>query len=117
VLGAFFYGYTFTQILGGLAARRFGGRNVLVVGVALWSLFTILTPAAAAAGMPQLLLCRVLMGLGEGVTMPASHAMIGEWLPPHERTRSVAVATSGQFLGQHLSSISRTFNKKCRIRP
>ena len=99
VLGAFFYGYTCTQILGGLAARRYGGRNVLLVGVALWSLFTVLTPFAARSGMGTLLLCRVLMGLGEGVTMPSSHALIGEWLPPEERTRSVAVATTGQLLG------------------
>ena len=75
VLGAFFYGYTCTQILGGLAARRYGGRNVLLVGVALWSLFTVLTPFAARSGMGTLLLCRVLMGLGEGVTMPSSHVI------------------------------------------
>ena len=72
---------------------------MLLVGVALWSLFTVLTPFAARLGMGTLLLCRVLMGLGEGVTMPSSHALIGEWLPPEERTRSVAVATTGQLLG------------------
>ena len=58
-----------TQILGGLAARRYGGRVVLLTGVGLWSLFTMLTPVAAVSGMTPLILCRVLMGLGEGVTM------------------------------------------------
>ena len=60
---------TVTQIVGGIAARRYGGRVVLLTGVGLWSAFTMLTPAAAASGMPSLLLCRVLMGLGGGVTM------------------------------------------------
>lgn len=92
---------------------------MLLTGVGLWSLFTLLTPLAAASGMTPLILCRVLMGLGEGVTMPSVHALIGEWLPPEvrhrsklpglyrvaerqrvqERTRSIAIATSGQFLG------------------
>ena len=74
-----------TQILGGLAARRYGGRVVLLTGVGLWSLFTMLTPVAAVSGMTPLILCRVLMGLGEGVTMPSVHALIGEWLPPEVR--------------------------------
>ncbi len=84
-----------TQILGGLAARRYGGRVVLLTGVGLWSLFTLLTPVAAASGMAPLILCRVLMGLGEGVTMPSVHALIGEWLPPEVRYRLKLPGLSG----------------------
>jgi ACS family sodium-dependent inorganic phosphate cotransporter len=51
---------------------------VLTAGVALWSLFTVVTPAAAAAGTPQLLAARVLLGVGEGVAFPAIHSIIGE---------------------------------------
>ena len=42
-----------------------GGKVVLGTGVVFWSLFTLLTPIAAAGGMLALLATRVLMGTGE----------------------------------------------------
>jgi len=51
---------------------------VLTAGVALWSLFTVVTPQAAAAGTASLLAARVLLGVGEGVAFPAIHSIIGE---------------------------------------
>jgi len=79
VLSAFFLGYATTQILGGTLADRYGGKPVLAAGVALWSLFTGLTPQAAAGGTASLLAARVLLGVGEGVAFPAVHALIGAW--------------------------------------
>ncbi len=58
-------------------ADRLGGKMVLAGGVAIWSLFTFLTPEAAASGTAGLLACRVLLGLGEGVAFPAAHSLIG----------------------------------------
>ena len=45
---------------------------VKVLGYALliWSLFTIITPFFAYQGLWWLILIRILMGLGEGVTFP-----------------------------------------------
>lgn len=51
---------------------------MLTTGVALWSLFTVVTPQAAAAGTAPLLAARVLLGVGEGVAFPAIHSIIGE---------------------------------------
>lgn len=54
---------------------------MLTAGVTLWSLFTCLTPAAAAAGTAPLLAARVLLGLGEGVAFPSIHSLIGaQWV-------------------------------------
>ena len=106
VLGAFFWGYIMTQVLGGWAAARWGGRNVLLVGVVLWSLFTLLTPLSASLGLWPLVCCRVLMGLGEGVTMPSTHSLIGTWVQKEERTRAVAATTSGQIFGTVLAMSS-----------
>ena len=36
------------------------------------------------SGDPFLILVRILMGLSEGVTMPAIHNMIGRWVPLNE---------------------------------
>mgnify|MGYP001161656302 FL=1 len=99
VLSSFFIGYIFTQYLGGFLADRYGGKKVLGYGVLFWSLFTILTPAAAHHGFFLLLLTRVLLGLGEGITFPAWHSLYARWVPYQERTRAIAFTNSGISLG------------------
>ena len=71
-------GYLLTQVLGGIWADRFGGKLVLGMGVIWWSLATALTPLAAQAGLPTLLAARALMGIGEGVAMPAMNNMLSK---------------------------------------
>ncbi len=99
VLSSFFIGYIFTQYLGGFLADRYGGKKVLGYGVLFWSLFTILTPAAAHHSFFLLLFTRVLLGLGEGVTFPALHSLYARWVPYQERTRAIAFTNSGIPLG------------------
>lgn len=73
VLSSFFYGYLATQVLGGWLADRYGGKVVLGFGVLWWSVFTLLTPPAAAVSLAVLFIARVGMGFGEGVAFPAIH--------------------------------------------
>lgn len=47
ILGAFFYGYICTQIVGGRLAERFGGKWIYGLGVLVTTVFTLLTPWAA----------------------------------------------------------------------
>ena len=99
VLSSFFVGYLLTQVAGGWLSDHFGGKVVLACGVLLWSLFTIVTPAAAAFGFVALLLARVGMGMGEGVNFPAMYTLQARWIPLDERARSMAVNNSGIPLG------------------
>ncbi|MBI3302648.1 MAG: ACS family MFS transporter [Deltaproteobacteria bacterium] len=99
VLSSFFYGYLTTQVLGGWLADRYGGKVVLGFGVLWWSIFTLLTPPAAAISLAVLFMARVGMGLGEGVAFPAIHNLFARWVPVRERARSVALNTSGIPLG------------------
>ncbi len=99
VLSSFFVGYLLTQIAGGWLADRFGGKVVLAGGVLLWSLFTMLTPPAAALGFTVLLIARIGMGMGEGVNFPALYTMHARWIPIDERARSMALNNSGIPLG------------------
>eukprot|EP00798_Chlamydomonas_sp_ICE-L_P012428 gene12428-15627_t len=71
VQSSFFWGYLLTQVAGGIWADRYGGKMVLGFGVAWWSLATAFTPVAASMGLPVLLASRAIMGIGEGVAMPA----------------------------------------------
>ena len=64
------------QIVGGRAADRFGGKNVLLFGVVAWSLATFSTRRGGGRATAPLLLARVSLGAGEGVAFPAVHALI-----------------------------------------
>ncbi len=99
VLSSFFYGYLATQVFGGWLADRFGGKIVLGIGVLWWSIFTLVTPPAAAFSFTVLFLARVGMGLGEGVAFPAIYNLYARWVPTQERARAVALNTSGIPLG------------------
>ena len=99
VLSSFFLGYLLTQIAGGWLAERYGGKIVLAAGVVFWSLSTILTPVAAAGGLTALLVTRVLMGVGEGVTFPSIYALFGRWIPESARSRAIGILFSMIPLG------------------
>mmetsp|Transcript_18270 Transcript_18270/g.46409 ORF Transcript_18270/g.46409 Transcript_18270/m.46409 type:complete len:649 (-) Transcript_18270:188-2134(-) len=98
VLSSFYWGYTIAQIPGGWAAQRFGGKIVMLLAVALWSLFTVLTPPVSPI-LPLLIFVRILLGLGEGVSFPAVHQLIAGWVPATEHSTAVAVVTAGSYLG------------------
>eukprot|EP01051_Picozoa_sp_SAG22_P015555 SAG22_NODE_2049_length_3084_cov_3.086767_1_plen_273_part_00 len=99
VLSSFFVGYAGTQVAGGWAAARWGGKPVLLFAVFIWSCATVLTPPAAAVSVPVLLAVRVAMGVGEGVSLPTMHHLTAVWCPLTERSRFVAFCNSGQYVG------------------
>ncbi|CAI9101864.1 OLC1v1000007C1 [Oldenlandia corymbosa var. corymbosa] len=99
IQSSFFWGYLLTQIIGGIAADKIGGKRVLGFGVVWWSVATVLTPIAARIGLPFLLMMRAFMGIGEGVAMPAMNNLLSKWIPVSERSRSLALVYSGMYLG------------------
>ena len=99
ILGSFYFGYMITMILGGYLADKYGGKKVLGYALLIWSLFTIITPFFAYQGLWWLILIRILMGLGEGVTFPSWHAIYARWIPFEERTRAVGFTNSGIAAG------------------
>jgi ACS family sodium-dependent inorganic phosphate cotransporter len=99
VLSSFFVGYLLLQIVGGRLADRFGGKVVLGAGVLAWSLFTLVTPPAAALGFGILLATRILMGMGEAVTFPSIYTTYSRWVPMRERSRSIGLTNSGIPMG------------------
>lgn len=106
ILASFFAGYLLTQLVGGWLAQRFGGKVVLGAGVVFWSIFTMLTPIAATGGLAALIITRVLMGVGEGVTFPAIYTLYGRWLPENERSRAVGMLFSAIPLGSVVALVA-----------
>ncbi|XP_015696493.1 probable anion transporter 5, chloroplastic isoform X2 [Oryza brachyantha] len=76
-------------------------RRVLEVGVVVWSLATAIIPAVAGF-MPGLVLSRILVGIGEGVSPSAATDLIARSIPVRERSRAVAVVFGGLSFGSVL---------------
>uniref|UniRef100_I1QR66 Major facilitator superfamily (MFS) profile domain-containing protein n=2 Tax=Oryza glaberrima TaxID=4538 RepID=I1QR66_ORYGL len=101
VQSSFFWGYALSQLPGGWLAKLFGGRRVLEIGVVAWSLATAIIPAVAGF-MPGLVLSRILVGIGEGVSPSAATDLIARSIPVQERSRAVAVVFGGLSFGSVL---------------
>ena len=99
ILGSFYFGYMITMTVGGYLADKYGGKRVLGYALLIWSLFTIITPLFAYQGLWWLILVRILMGLGEGVTFPSWHSIYARWIPFKERARAVGFTNSGIAAG------------------
>ncbi|KAJ9163033.1 hypothetical protein P3X46_022755 [Hevea brasiliensis] len=98
VQSSFFWGYALSQLPGGWLAKIFGGRKVLEIGVLTWSLATAFLPSLAGF-MPGLVLSRILVGIGEGVSPSAATDLIARSIPLEERSRAVAFVFGGLSIG------------------
>ncbi|KAK4754933.1 hypothetical protein SAY87_008690 [Trapa incisa] len=98
VQSSFFWGYALSQLPGGWLSKMFGGRKVLEIGVLAWSLATAFVPVLAGY-MPGLLLSRVLVGIGEGVSPSAATDLIARTVPLEERSRAVSFVFGGLSVG------------------
>ena len=49
--------------------------------------------------MITLVIARLLVGVAQGFIFPSIHTVLAQWVPPHERSRSVSLTTSGMYLG------------------
>jgi MFS transporter, ACS family, solute carrier family 17 (sodium-dependent inorganic phosphate cotransporter), other len=99
VLSSFFVGYILLQIVSAMLANKYGGKLLLGVAVIWWSIWTMLTPAAAYTSLGALIAARIALGLGEAAVFPGCINLIGRWVPVSQRTRAVALVTSGLSLG------------------
>ncbi|CAK0786033.1 hypothetical protein CVIRNUC_009246 [Coccomyxa viridis] len=98
VLSAFYWGYSLSQVPGGWAAQKYGGRVTLIASFALWSAGSLLTPRSAASTR-GIIAARVLVGVAQGFIIPSIHTVLSQWIPPHERAKAVSLTTSGMYLG------------------
>ncbi|XAR66841.1 hypothetical protein NMG60_11013190 [Bertholletia excelsa] len=98
VQSSFFWGYALSQLPGGWLAKMFGGRKVLEIGVLTWSLATACVPLVAGF-MPGLILSRILVGIGEGVSPSAATDLIARSIPLEERSRAVSFVFGGLSVG------------------
>lgn len=103
LLGAFFYGYTATNFLGGRAAEYFGGRLMFGLGVVVPSILTLLSPLCIYTSANLFIALRVLEGMTQGVVFPSVHLMIAAWIPPKDKAKYCSFVISGSNFGTVLA--------------
>lgn len=103
VISAFFIGYGSMQIPGGIIADKFGARKTITLGVASWSLFSLLT--GTASNLTSLIWVRILFGLGEGMHPPAAFKALSAWFNSAERARANGFVMSSNTIGPMIAPI------------
>ncbi len=93
--------YTILGLPIGRLADRHSRRNIIVVGVLIWSLMT------AACGLVknyvQFFLARVGVGVGEAALSPAAYSMIADYFPKRKLATAMSVYSMGIYLGSGLA--------------
>jgi MFS family permease len=82
-LSAFGYAYAVFQIVGGYAGDRFGARRTLFGFGILWACATAAT--GFVGGLGTLVAVRIVVGVGEGATLPAGTRAMTQWVPQDRR--------------------------------
>lgn len=95
LLGGFSFAllYTFAGIPIARWADRGTRRNIIAIGIAVWSVMTV--ACGLVRTFPQLVLARVGVGLGEAACTPPSHSLIGDYFPPGKRATALSIYTMG----------------------
>ncbi|XP_077473493.1 voltage-gated purine nucleotide uniporter SLC17A9-like [Stigmatopora argus] len=107
-LGAFFWGYAATQILGGHASDKFGGERVILLSVASWALVMVATPLLAHLGSHPLAVVmgsRVLVGILQGVFFPSLASLVARRSPEGQKSFLTSVWQSGSSMGILAASV------------
>ncbi|MCH7599139.1 MAG: MFS transporter [Myxococcales bacterium] len=98
-LGGFAFSlmYTFAGIPIARYADRGSRRNVVTLGLLVWTGFTTLTSFVTSFG--QLFVARIGVGIGEAAGSPPSHSIISDYFPAHKRATALSFYGMGIFVG------------------
>lgn len=86
--------------LGKLADGWYRGR-LMAIGLALWSLMTVLSGFAQSYAM--LALARIGVGVGEASASPAAYSMLGDYFSSRRRALANSLYSAGLYVGMGLS--------------
>ena len=102
--GAFVIVYGLAALPAGYWVDRLSRRRIAALGVALWSLFTLLT--GFARSFPQIFVARTALGIGEATTLPAGVSLLGDYFAKRDRGRAAGVLQAALQVGLALGLIA-----------
>ncbi|CAG4956010.1 unnamed protein product [Parnassius apollo] len=95
ILGAYFWSYIITSLVGGTAAERWGPRYVVFISTISSAVLTALAPIAARWDYVALIVTRFLLGFAGGFIYPALHSLVARWAPPAEKGKFMSAMMGG----------------------
>lgn len=101
IFSAFSVGYALFNLVGGMAADKFGPKNTLLVAVIVWSLFS--GALIFAIGFLSILIIRIIFGMAEGPLSTTMNKTIDMWYPDNKKTSIMGICSSGTPLGAAIS--------------
>ena len=96
VSSVFSIGYGLTILPVGIALSRTSPRLMMGMGMALWSIATLVTPLTASCDtIAPLLMVRATVGAAESVVLPTIHRILSAWIPTNRKSVATAIVFSG----------------------
>ncbi|MGB1140463.1 MAG: spinster family MFS transporter, partial [Halioglobus sp.] len=85
-------------------ADRGNRRNIIALGLLVWSAMTVVS--GFAKNFVQLAIARVGVGIGEAAGSPPSHSLIADYFPLDRRATALAIYAAGSFVGSALAFLA-----------
>jgi MFS family permease len=94
---SFFFLFSISAIVVGFIVNRIATRWVLLVLAAIWALAQF--PMVGTVSFTTLLICRVILGAGEGPAFSVAVHSVYKWFPDEKRTLPTAILSQGSAFG------------------
>jgi MFS family permease len=94
---SFFLLYSIAAIVVGFIVNRVATRWVLLVLALIWALAQF--PMVGTVGLTMLMVCRIILGAGEGPAPSVATHAIYKWFPDEKRTLPTAILSQGSAFG------------------
>jgi MFS family permease len=94
---SFFFLFSISAIIVGFIVNRIDTRWVLLALSLVWALAQF--PMVGTIGFSTLLICRVILGAGEGPAFSVAAHAIYKWFPDEKRTLPTAILSQGSAFG------------------
>jgi MFS family permease len=94
---SFFLLFSITAIVVGFIVNRVDTRWVLLILALVWALAQF--PMVGTVSFTTLLICRIILGAGEGPAAAVATHAIFKWFPNEKRTMPIAILSQGSAFG------------------
>ncbi|MGH6778699.1 MAG: MFS transporter [Bradyrhizobium sp.] len=94
---SFFFLFSISAIVVGFIVNRVAARWVLLVLATIWALAQF--PMLGTVSFSTLVICRIILGAGEGPAFSVATHAVYKWFPDEKRTLPTAILSQGSAFG------------------
>jgi MFS family permease len=94
---SFFFLFSISAIVVGFIVNRIAARWVLLALSVVWALAQF--PMVGTVGLTTFMICRIILGAGEGPAFSVAAHAIYKWFPDEKRTLPTAILSQGSAFG------------------